>query len=351
MIDPANLHLSSDNRFLEGEGPDGHALLVLASETKLAGSTGPKNFMIYAALSKSEFDDALSAFDQRVQLMLMLTALVLGTAAVVQGLVGLRPLDRLRKSVSAIRMGERYDLGDEGPSEVRPLVREINLLLSERSTAVARARARASDLAHGLKTPLTVLSHLAEGLDPHSRDIALQQVDLIRQRADRQLQAARLGVEQMASTRVADIAGKLANVLRPVMEARELTLKFDISDTLLVYADPADLAEALGNILDNAVKWASSEIEITGVEKDGMISISINDDGPGIEEGTQEAILKRGVHLDNGKGGSGLGLAITDDITKAYGGYLGLARTSKGGLSVTLNFPSGDQLVKKSTPY
>jgi len=351
VLDPTKFKPFWDKRFFEAEGPDGEALLVLASQTKLAGTAGPKNFLICTALAKSEFDDALNAFDQRVQFMLILTALVLGTGAVVQGLVGLRPLDRLRKNVSAIRMGERSNLGDDGPSEVRPLVREINLLLSERSTAVARARARASDLAHGLKTPLTVLSHLAEGLEPNAREIALQQVDLIRQRSDRQLQAARLGVEQMASTRVADIAGKLANVLRPVMDAREIALKFDISDSLLVYADPADLAEALGNILDNAVKWATSEIEISGVNKNGMISITISDDGPGIEDGTQDAILQRGVHLDNSKGGSGLGLAITDDITRAYGGFLALASAPKGGLAVTLNFPSNDQLVKKSTPY
>lgn len=351
VLEPARMQPFFDQRFMEAEGPDGQTILIMESQTKLEESGNPVDFIIYTALPKAEYDSAIMTFNLQLQVMLVLTAIVLGAAAYFQGLVGLRPLDRLRESVLAIRMGERFDLGEEGPSEVRPLVREINLLLTERSTAVARARARASDLAHGLKTPLTVLSHLAEGLEPKARDIALQQVDLIRQRSDRQLQAARLGVEQMGSTRVADIAGKLANVLRPLMEARDLILVFEIADTLLVHADPADLAEALGNILDNSVKWASTTVEIRGEEQDGMVAITISDDGPGIGEGMEDNILQRGVHLDLSKGGSGLGLAITDDIVKAYGGYLSLSQSPMGGLAVTLNFPSGDILVKKITPY
>ena len=320
VIDPAKLKPYSDPRLLEGEGPDGMPMLVLASNTTLGEGVDAKSFVIYTALPRFEVDLALASFDSQLRAMLILTAIVLAIAAGLQSLLGLRPLDRLRKSVADIRSGIRADLGDEGPSEVGPLVKEINLLLAERATAVERARARASDLAHGLKTPLTVLTQLAEMLDPQARDTALQQVDLIRQRSDRQLQAARLGVEQMASTKVAEIAGKLAKVLRPLMERRDLSLFFDIPDELLVNADPADLAEALGNILDNAVKWARSGVSVHARVEGEMVCITIGDDGPGMDEEAMLGMLQRGAHSPDSEGGSGLGWQFPVILPKPMAG-------------------------------
>ncbi len=241
-------------------------------------------------------------------------------------------------------------MGAAGPSEVLPLTTELNLLLQERATAVERARARASDLAHGLKTPLTVLSHLADHLPEKEKGIALEQVDLIRQRADRQLQAARMGVEQMATTSVATLAGKLVNVLRPVTAARGIKWVTRIDRAMVIGIDPADLAEALGNLLDNAAKWAASQIGITAGTGDGEAWVRVEDDGPGIAEDAYDEVLRRGGSLGSQESGSGLGLAIAVDIAEAYGGRVTLGRSALGGLEVTLHLPLKDLRRRQESP-
>ena len=254
-------------------------------------------------------------------------------------IVGLSPLDRLRRKVTEIRQGDLDRMSEDGPAEVQPLVREIDLLLQEREEAIERARSRASDLAHGLKTPLTVISQLAASMEPDRAEMTLRQVDLIRQRADRQLQAARLGVERMLSADVGALAAKLIQVLKPAHGDRGLDWALDITGDVRVEADPADLAEAIGNLLDNAAKWAEARIAIRILPDGADVVVDISDDGPGIAEADQPAALKRGNHAAGAIGGSGLGLAITADIVEAYGATLTLGRADLGGLQVKLRLP------------
>ena len=323
---------------LETVGPDGQAILVLSQDSLLGEGPGARRFCIYTAFPKAELVTALKSFHSELLRMLLVTAALLGVAAIVQAIVGLSPLDRLRRKVNDIRKGDLARMSDEGPSEVRPLVREIDLLLAEREEAIERARSRASDLAHGLKTPLTVISQLAASMEPASAEMTLKQVDLIRQRADRQLQAARLGVERMLSADVGELAGKLIQVLKPAHIDRPLDWRLDVKGEVRVEADPADIAEALGNVLDNASKWARSTIAVK-IERDGDDVVArISDDGPGIPSGEQASALERGSH-GKSNGGSGLGLAITSDIVEAYGATLALGTATSGGLEVTLRFP------------
>jgi signal transduction histidine kinase len=338
-VSKSNMKPSGYDSFLEGAGPDGQAMLVLAQDSSLGEGQGSKSFSIYTAFPKSELVTALTRFHSELLRMLMVTAALLVLAAIVQAMVGLSPLDRLRQKVSAIRRGGISRMGEEGPSEVRPLVHEIDLLLQEREEAIERARSRASDLAHGLKTPLTVISQLAAELEPKSAEIALKQVDLIRQRADRQLQAARLGVERMTSADVGELAGKLIQVLKPAHADREIDWQLDVRGDVRVEADPADLAEALGNVLDNASKWARSHIAVTISRDDHEVTVRIADDGPGIPSEELTSVLVRGKHSDDAHGGSGLGLAIAADIADAYGATLSLDKAALGGLELTLRFP------------
>ncbi|HVK91782.1 MAG TPA: HAMP domain-containing sensor histidine kinase, partial [Mycoplana sp.] len=297
------------------EGPDGQPILVHSQALALGEGPSAMRFVAQAAFARKELDDALGAFQNRLRQMLLVTAGVLAAAALLQGAIGLMPLRRLRDRAALVRSGQARDFGTAGPSEIQPLVNEINLLLAERETAVERARARASDLAHGLKTPLTVLSHLAERLPSEDRALALQQVDLVRQRADRQLQAARMGVERMATTSVIGLAGKLVNVLRPVTAERGVIWEVEIAPSLSVDIDPADLAECLGNLLDNAAKWARSRIRLSARADAAGILVAIEDDGPGIAHGDRALLLRRGPQLLTGEehpnGGNGLGLAIS----------------------------------------
>ena len=331
--------------FNRARGPDGAPVLLVERALTLEGEGGRRDAIrVIAGFPESELSAALKDFHGTLWRMLLLTAAVLVAAAYLQGAIGLTPLTRLKQRVSMVRSGTASLIGEDGPVEVRPLVSEINLLLRERENAVERARARASDLAHGLKTPLTVLMQLADALPARERDLARQQVELVRQRADRQLQAARLGVEQMASTNLLSLAGKLVMVLSPVTRARSISWNLDIPADLAVQADAADVAECLGNLFDNAGKWAVSRIDIhAGPEEGGrMIRITIDDDGPGIPEEERSHFIERGragAAPAGGEGGSGLGLAISRDIATAYGGSLRLDRAPAGGLRVKLRLP------------
>lgn len=326
--------------FYQAEGPDGGVILISVKDMSLTEGDERRQFTIYTAFSKNDMEEALASYHRPLMLMLIATGALLLLASFLQGVVGLRPLARLRQDVADIRAGRTGHIGAEGPSEVTPLVSEINLLLSERATAVERARARASDLAHGLKTPLTVLAHLVEDLPDDRRKTALQQIELVRQRADRQLQAARMGVEQMATTSLLGISGKLVSVLSPVTRNRGIDWALDIDPDLTVQADPADVAEAMGNILDNAVRFANRRIELSALKDGEMITLRIGDDGPGAEAETYAAMLKRGISGDTTDASTGLGLAISGDIAAAYGGQLTLERSRLGGLEAILRLPA-----------
>jgi len=325
--------------FRLGEGPDGEPLLVQLREVELETPEGNRPLTLLAAFDRKVIDNAIAEYRGAMIIMLVLTAAVLLAAAFLQIGIGLAPLSRLQKALSLVRSGRTDQLPDAGPTELRPLVTELNGLLKERETAVERARARASDLAHGLKTPLTVLLQLADNLPERERDMIRQQVDLIRQRSDRQLQSARLGVEQMAQTGLASLTGKLISVLAPVTAARDVAWKVDLDDQLTIDMDPADLAEALGNVLDNATRFARTEIVVAAEREGEHIRLDVADDGPGVAEEALPEIAARGVHLVEDEG-TGLGLAITSDILTAYGGSLAFARAASGGLKVSLLLPA-----------
>lgn len=350
VIAEQQLKPSSYAGFQLGSGPDGKPILVMSQDSTLGEGAGARSFCIYTAFPLDELEQALTGFHGQLSIMLWITAALLAAAAVLQAITGLLPLQCLRRKVADIRAGNLSALGDEGPSEVQPLVREIDLLLRERETAVERARGRASDLAHGLKTPLTVLSQLAASMDPKSADIVLKQVDIIRQRADRQLQAARLGVERMATADVGQLTTKLVQVLKPVTDERHLQWQLEIGKDLNVAADPADLAEAIGNVLDNASKWARSRIRVNVSRAGPHVRIRIEDDGPGVPASERQEVLTRGVRSDSPEGGSGLGLAIVSDIAHAYSATLTLADAVIGGLAVVLELPVEERRAPALSP-
>ncbi|THV17347.1 sensor histidine kinase [Rhizobium rhizophilum] len=325
--------------FREGQGPDGALILVQLRDLVLETPEGNRPLTLLAGFDRKVMDDAISEYHGAMTIMLVLTAAVLLAAAFLQVGIGLAPLSRLQDGLALVRSGRTDQLPDAGPTELRPLVGELNGLLRERETAIERARARASDLAHGLKTPLTVLLQLADNLPDRERSMIRQQVDLIRQRADRQLQSARLGVEQMAQTGLASLTGKLVSVLAPVTAARGVTWQIGIDEGLTADMDPADLAEALGNVLDNATRYARTVISVSAERDGAFIRLDVEDDGPGVDDEDLVAIARRGVHLAEDEG-TGLGLAISTDVLAAYGGRIMFGRSERGGLKVGLFLPA-----------
>lgn len=330
-------HLSAIN------GPSGAPILALSQKLNIEGSKGALDVVVTAAADKADLDIALESFSQSLVAMLTLTAILLLSALGLQVFFGLRPLEELRSAVARVRTGESSRIDDTGPSEVRPLVTEINTLLLGERAAVERAKARASDLAHGLKTPLTILGQISETLSGNvqarSAGQIMEQVGLIRARIDRQLALSRIAATGKGRVEVKSIVDKLLAAMRQMPSRRALSWQSDIPARLAAAVDPGDFAEAVGNVLDNARLHAKSRIKVTAAEREMCVRLSVEDDGAGIAEADYGRVLARGQRLDESSEGAGLGLAITSDIVRAYGGSLSLARAAIGGLLVEMDWP------------
>jgi signal transduction histidine kinase len=269
---------------------------------------------------------------------------------------GLSPLEQLRSRLGAVRSGLEPRVGGDYPSEVQPLVDDLNALLEHRDEAVRRAVAKAGDLAHGLKTPLAVLTQEAEKARAAGHpDLAAsldEQVLRMRRQVEyhlAQARAAAAGATLGATCSVRESADGLVRTLLRLYASRHLDLRVEVDPALAVRVQREDLDEMLGNLLDNACKWARSRIvvssalvsEPTPAEPGDPISITIDDDGPGVPAGQREAVLHRGVRADEAAPGSGLGLAIVRDLAALYGGTIALGPSPLGGLRAKLTLPTG----------
>ncbi|MFZ1813156.1 MAG: HAMP domain-containing sensor histidine kinase [Rhizobiaceae bacterium] len=324
-------------------GPDGQALIAERQEITFGDPGSEKIFIVTAAMAREGFDLARDEFSRSLAIMLAITGAALVLASALQVYLGLIPLDQLRKDVNAVRSGVKPRMPESGPGETRLLVNEINELLDLRDDAIERARNRASDLAHGLKTPLTVLSHvadkLADGNQATSSGEMHEQIGIIRQRIDRQLALARMGAVRKSSTPVREATERLVAIMRRLTQASAITWEEDCQAGTAM-CDQTDFSEALGNVLDNARKYTRRRVAVTAREADGHIRISVEDDGPGVPVEKRQAVLARGVGLEDTASETGLGLAIAHEILSAHGGALELAQSSLGGLKVVLVWPA-----------
>jgi signal transduction histidine kinase len=262
---------------------------------------------------------------------------------------GLAPLDDMRRRLSDVRKGIHHELPGTYPTEVQPLVDDLNGLLDHRDRMVQRALAKAGDLAHGLKTPLAVLAREAEvAASRGQHDLAAtmtQQVERMRRQIDyhlAQARAAASGATVGARCSVADSADALARTLLRLHAERGLAIDVEVPPDHSVRGQREDIEEMLGNLLDNACQWAQSRVVITSSLHDSRVVVTIDDDGPGIEPSMREAVLQRGVRADEAAPGSGLGLAIVRDLAQLYGGSISLAEAPRGGLRARLELPAAD---------
>ena len=242
-----------------------------------------------------------------------------------------------------MRAGRRARLPDDFPDEVRAVVQELNALLDYNAALLTRARARLGDLAHSLKNPLTVLHGEAGDLTGHKGKIMRAQIALVMDTIGRQLTRARVaGADNILGARaaVAPIVEDLRYSLGLLHKGRNLAIRSEGLDGLVFRGDAQDLEEMLGNLMDNACKWARSEIIVCGRAEDGRLRITVADDGPGIPESQMPRALGRGQRLDESVPGSGLGLGIVADIAALYHGALDLGRSQRGGLATHLDLPA-----------
>ena len=266
---------------------------------------------------------------------------------------GLDSLGEIRRRLRDIQNGGERRLQGRYPSEVQPLVDDMNALLAHQEQAVQRALAKAGDLAHGLKTPLAVMSQDAQRAAAAGQaDLAAalgEQIERMRRQIEYHLahaRAAASGANAGARCSIAASAEPLARTLLRLYAARGITIDVLVPSGHEVRCQREDLDEMLGNLLDNACKWAKSRVVITsevlppeGGSHEPAVTITVDDDGPGLPEAMREAVLQRGVRADEAAPGTGLGLAIVRDLAEVYGGSVGLGRSRLGGLNARLLLP------------
>lgn len=318
---------------------------VLIAERRVLLTVGDRRVPVRVAVAAdlTRVSAAASAFAKDLSVALGLLGLVLAIATSIQVGLGLRPLDALRRGVAEIRSGRRQHLPAAVPAEVRPLVEEINALLDAQEHEIERSRSRAADLAHGLKTPLAALAADATRLRDRGEAIIAQDIeavgDAMSRHVDRELARARVrgAVRHRVghSTTLAPLVRLLVATLSRTPSGMRVTFEPQIADDVQVPLDRTDLAEVLGNLLENAARHAASRVRITADPVAGP-TIVIEDDGAGIAPDQWPRVLERGARLDERGEGAGLGLAIVQDVLNAYGWRIDLANSELGGLKVTI---------------
>ena len=279
--------------------------------------------------------------------LLVVTAIIVMAGGALQVRRGLAGIAQLRQRLADVHRGSEARLGGEYVPEVQPLVEDLNALLEHRERAVQRAVAKAGDLAHGLKTPLALLALEADRASAAGqRDVAAairEQVDRMRRQVDYHLahaRAAASGATGNVRTSVADCAEGLARTLPRLYADRRLSIDVHVDPSHTVRVQREDLDEMLGNLLDNACKWARARVVIESSHAGEKLAIVVDDDGPGLPAEMREKVLQRGVRADEQAAGSGLGLAIVRDLAEVYQGVIALEASPLGGLRARLTLPA-----------
>ena len=325
-------------------GPDNEPLRAAALLARLPGRSAP--VVVMAAEDRSPVDRDDRRFAAATALALFLLGAGLIAAVVIQVRFGLKPLFDLRRDIAGVRQGKAERLAGVYPSELEPVAQELNALLSHNQEVVARQRTHVGNLAHALKTPLSVMQAEAER---HPGDLALvvrRQVEAMRQQVDHYLRRARAAARSQGAgerTLVEPVIDELARTLEKIFQDRGVQVDWTCPADLAFLGERQDLLEIIGNGLENACKWGKSAVTVQIMpDVDGRFLVVIEDDGPGLPPERRAEVLQRGARLDETAPGSGLGLSIIDELARAYGGWVQLAGSRHGGLRVDINLPAAE---------
>ncbi len=348
-LHPGNLKAAQGALWGTAEGPLDQRLRVLVKHLKfpVTATKTPTDYKAYTFIVAGDMasvDAAIAEFNSTI--FWSFTALFLGLVAAVfvQVRVGLQPLRMAERSLARIRDGSAQRLEGHFPAEIAPLAAELNSLIEHSSEVVGRARAHVSNLAHFLKTPLTVLAAEAEAAPGPLADAVQKQVGVMRRQVDHYLTRARTaGALNVLGNRtpVSPVLEDLARLLRRMHAERGIAIAVVCPDELYFRGERQDLEEMAGNLMDNACKWARSRITVTAIRLEGRsLRLTVEDDGAGLPPEDLGRVLSRGERLDESVPGSGLGLSIVRDISKLYGGGLVLEKAGLGGLAAALTLPA-----------
>lgn len=332
-------------RTFEMQGPAGQTLRVLEAEVQLG--QGGEIALFQLAGNQSEFDDAIGSLAR--SLALLLTVFGVGVVAINAAIIvfGMRPLGRVRRALRAIHAGEEHALAGRYPDEIQPMVDEMNMLIDNNRRIVERARTQVGNLAHSLKTPISVLRNEAERGRPVEPRLVGEQASAMKAQVEHYLNRARIAAQAGGTafrTDASEALERLVKVMRKLNPDKSFTL--DLPERPVAFAgEKEDFEEVCGNLLENACKWGNGKIAIAlGEAKDGFFNVTVEDDGPGISAEQRAVALKRGQRLDETKPGTGLGLSIVVETVDAYKGEVTLSDSALGGLKVTLGLPAARSL-------
>jgi signal transduction histidine kinase len=338
---PGRLHRSY------GEGPTGESLRIVGR--RVAFEEGEWVYVMVAGAAETiEADTA--RFMTRLGVVLSIFAAILVAATFVQWRISLRPLRRLGRELQAIREGNARHVSTRYPTEIAPVAAALNDLIDSNHATLERSRRHVGNLAHALKTPISVLVNDAAGAEgPLARSVGEQTAIMERQvrfYLERAQMAARERTIGMV-TQVAPVLSRLHRAMARLGERRGIDVHLENGHEVRFAGEQQDLEEIVGNLVDNALKFAHGRVTITVSptadpptgREGGFFRITIADDGPGLSEAEREAVLSRGKRLDQSKPGSGLGLSIVAELVELYGGALCLGCPPAGGLEVAVVLP------------
>jgi signal transduction histidine kinase len=329
-------------------GPDAQALRFLSQTVTFDKA---RRFDILVAGDVTELEEQIAAFRTTVVVVLAVFGLGLILATATQIRWGLRPLDRVRHGVAMLRSGKETRLGEEAlPAEVEPLVKELNQLLKSNQEVIERARTQVGNLAHALKTPLSVIINEARAnRTPFAVKIA-EQAETMRKQINHYLDRARIAAQINVIGAITDAGpaiARLVRAMRRIHGERGIAIEVQGLDGARFKGEQQDLEEIVGNLVDNACKWTKTRVDVTVAyaapdeDGDARLRVTIDDDGPGLTEAEMEAATARGRRLDESKPGSGLGLSIVTDLVALYQGSFRLSRSPAGGLRAEVELPAG----------
>lgn len=319
-------------------GPNGEPLLVVERDLTFPTSKGSVHLLVAGDLR--EVSDGVRRFDLLLVGFLGLLGIGMAIAILLQVRYGLQPLRAMAADLQAVHEGARPRLSERYPREVAPLAAAMNGVLDKDVELIERARSHVGNLAHGLKTSLAIAAAELEGVS--DRRVLAEQIAVMRRLIEHHLgrASAVAGAGRMLASRVPvrEVATGVAGALAKIFADKNLTIDVEVAVGVTFRGHREDLEEILGNLMENAFKWANSRVRISARESAGQLMLSVDDDGPGMSTEQTEAAARRGKRLDELAPGWGLGLSIVADLVEVNGGVMTFGRAPSGGLSVVVRF-------------
>lgn len=327
-------------RHLDARGPDGRQTRIGVQAVTFPDRANP--LILYVGIDRTAADASVNSFALRLAVALGVLAIGLIGGIVLMIRYGLRPLHTIQNNLGDVRAGRRDNLDGEYPTELTPLVTEINTLITHNRKVVERARTHVGNLAHALKTPLAVLKNEAKGSDKLS-ELVRRQTEAMNSNVTHYLKRAQAAAQAEvlgARTDVREPVEGIARMLERLHRDKGLAIDVDVEPNAIFRGERGDFDELIGNLLENAAKWCKSRINVKVTRNDDGLQVTVDDDGPGLPPEHRAKALERGKRLDESAPGTGLGLSIVTELADIYGGRLHLEDSPIGGLRARLELPA-----------